>query len=199
LTKNRTDDILTLMAAPKKIDTRQLILDTTEQLIEERQVEAVSLQDIAAKAGISKGTLYYYYTSKQLVLLDLVERYIKNLANDYIKWIEDKEKDTSIKRLIYYVLERGARSKRAKLHIYLINHALRDDRNEVRGKFKELYRNWSDMLRKSIEERIDSEDAAMVADVLLMMIDGILIREMMDDKRYDLMKISELLINKINK
>ncbi|MGI6701908.1 MAG: TetR/AcrR family transcriptional regulator [Christensenellales bacterium] len=187
------------MAAPKKIDTRQLILDTTEQLIEERQVEAVSLQDIAAKAGISKGTLYYYYTSKQLVLLDLVERYIKNLANDYIKWIEDKEKDTSIKRLIYYVLERGARSKRAKLHIYLINHALRDDRNEVRGKFKELYRNWSDMLRKSIEERIDSEDAAMVADVLLMMIDGILIREMMDDKRYDLMKISELLINKINK
>lgn len=199
MTKNRTDDILTLMAAPKKIDTRQLILDTTEQLIEERQVEAVSLQDIAAKAGISKGTLYYYYTSKQLVLLDLVERYIKNLANDYIKWIEDKEKDTSIKRLIYYVLERGARSKRAKLHIYLINHALRDDRNEVRGKFKELYRNWSDMLRKSIEERIDSEDAAMVADVLLMMIDGILIREMMDDKRYDLMKISELLINKINK
>ena len=61
------------MAAPRNIDTKQLIIDSTSRLIEERNVEAVSLQDIATEAGISKGTLYYYYTSKQLVLLDIIE------------------------------------------------------------------------------------------------------------------------------
>jgi len=186
------------MAAPKKIDTRQLILDSTEQLIQERQVEAISLQDIAGKAGISKGTLYYYYTSKQLVLFDLVERYLNNLANDFIIWIENKDKDTSLKRLIYYVLERGAHSERLKTHIYLINHSLRDDRDEVRAKFRDVYKSWSDMLKKTIEERCKEEDAGLIADLLLAIIDGVLIREMMGDTTFDFKKISELLSKNLN-
>lgn len=186
------------MAAPRKIDTRQLILDSTEQLIMERQVEAVSLQDIAKKAGISKGTLYYYYSSKQLVLFDLVKMYLSNLADDFIVWIENKEKDTSLKRLIYYVLERGAHNQRTKMHIYLINHSLRDDNDEVKEKFREMYDQWAEMLKDKIVERNPDEDAALIADILLAILDGVLIREMMGGKSFDLMKIAEFLSRKTN-
>lgn len=185
------------MAAPKKIDTKKLILKSTEKLISKRQVEAISLQDIATAAGISKGTLYYYYTSKQLILFDLVEMYLNNLYNDFIKWIEDKQKDTSLKRLIYYVLERGTHNKRTKMHIYLINHSLRDSNDDVRKKFRDKYNNWSDMLKTKIAERCPDEDAELIADILIALIDGILIREMMDEKTFDFMKIAEFLSKKI--
>lgn len=186
------------MAAPRKTDTRQLILSSTEKLIRERQVESVSLQDIATEAGISKGTLYYYYTSKQLVLFDLVEQYLNNLANDYIVWIENKDKDTSLRRLIYYVLDRGAHSERIKMHIYLINHALRDSNEEVRIKFRDKYNQWAAMLKVTIAERCSDEDAGLIADVLIFIIDGILIREMMDNTTVDVMKISEFLSKRLS-
>lgn len=186
------------MAAPKKIDTKQLILDSTERLIKQRQVEAISLQDIATEAGISKGTLYYYYTSKQLVLFDLVLMYLHNLANDFIVWIENKEKDTSLRRLIYYVLERGAHSERTKMHIYLINHSLQDSNTEVRNKFRDKYIEWKIMLKKTIIERCPEEDADLIAELLLIIIDGILISEMLGDKTIDCMSIAELLSRKIN-
>jgi AcrR family transcriptional regulator len=181
------------MAAPKNIDTRQLILDSTEKLIKERQVEAVSLQDIATEAGISKGTLYYYYTSKQLVLIDLVERYLKSLYHDLIIWVENKDKDTSLHRLLNYVMERGARSERAKLHIYLINHALETNNELVRKKFKDTYNEWSNLLLKKISERYPGEDAETLTDIVITLLDGIMIREMLGETRFDLMKIAEFL------
>lgn len=184
------------MAAPKKIDTKQLILDSTEKLIKDRQVESISLQDIATEAGISKGTLYYYYTSKQLVLFDLVEMYLKNLASDLIVWIENKDKDTSLRRLIYYILERGSLIHRAKMHIYLINHSLRDNNEDVRKKFDNVYAEWAVMLKSTIEERC-SDNSDLLTDIIMAMIDGILIRQLMGDKEYDYMKIAEFLCSKV--
>lgn len=183
------------MAAPRRIDTRQLILDSTEKLIQQRQVEAISLQDIATEAGISKGTLYYYYSSKQLILFDLVLMYLDNLAQDFIEWIGNKDKDTSLKRLVYFVLEKGAHNNRTKMHIYLINHALREGNEDVRKNFRDKYKEWSDMLKKSIEARCDTEDAGLMADLLLAVIDGILIRELMGDNFFDFSKISDFFIN----
>lgn len=185
------------MAAPRKTDTKQLILSSTEKLIQQRQVEAISLQDIATEAGISKGTLYYYYTSKQLILFDLVEMYLDNLATDLIEWIENKEKDTSLKRLIYFVIEKGAHNNRTKMHIYLINHALRDNNEDVRKTFRDKYKEWSNLLKTTIEERCKTDDSELIADLLLAIIDGILIRELMGDNVFDFNKITDFFIKRL--
>ena len=58
-------------------DDRELaILTTAEQLLQHRQLGDISVDDLAKGAGISRPTFYFYYPSKDAVLLTLFERVI---------------------------------------------------------------------------------------------------------------------------
>ena len=59
------------MADPKKYDR---ILDALEQLLIDSNMENISVSDIAAKAGIGKGSIYYYFPSKEAILDALIQR-----------------------------------------------------------------------------------------------------------------------------
>jgi AcrR family transcriptional regulator len=56
-------------------DDRELaILTTAERLLEERALAEISVDDLAKGAGISRPTFYFYFPSKDAVLLTLFER-----------------------------------------------------------------------------------------------------------------------------
>lgn len=185
------------MAAPKKTNTKLLILETAKKLIQDKTVENISLQEICTEASISKGTLYYYYSSKQKLILDLVEYYLEDLAEDLILWIENKDKDTSLKRIIYYVLDKGAHSDRTKVHFYLINNCISLLNEEVRVLFRDKYKEWSMKFKYTLINKLDNqEDAECLANMLLLLIDGILIRELFDDTKVDCNKLA-LFLSKI--
>jgi AcrR family transcriptional regulator len=58
-------------------DDRELaILETAEKLLEERGLAEISVDDLAKGAGISRPTFYFYFPSKDAVLLTLLERVI---------------------------------------------------------------------------------------------------------------------------
>nr|WP_156662679.1 TetR/AcrR family transcriptional regulator [Mycobacterium sp. 1274761.0] len=58
-------------------DDRQLaILETAERLLEERPPTEISVDDLAKGAGISRPTFYFYFPSKDAVLLTLLDRII---------------------------------------------------------------------------------------------------------------------------
>ena len=84
------------MAAPRKDNVKELILDTTEKLLETRKLSDTSLSEIAHTAGISKGTLYYAYKSKNEILFDITDKYLDEQWNDLVRWTEDASKDTSL-------------------------------------------------------------------------------------------------------
>lgn len=50
------------------------ILDALQELMESRDIRSISVSEIAQKAGIGKGSVYYYFPSKNAVLDALVER-----------------------------------------------------------------------------------------------------------------------------
>lgn len=50
------------------------ILDALQKLLEERTIQNISVSDIARKAEIGKGSIYYYFPSKEAILDALVER-----------------------------------------------------------------------------------------------------------------------------
>ena len=64
--------------------------------MEERSFFDISLADIARAARISKGTLYYYYNSRDAILFDLTDRYLQKLSDDLLAWVDNEEKDTSL-------------------------------------------------------------------------------------------------------
>ena len=51
-----------------------LILDALQQLLEDRTIQNISVSDIAKKAGIGKGSIYYYFSSKEAILDELIKR-----------------------------------------------------------------------------------------------------------------------------
>lgn len=59
------------MADMKKYDR---ILDALQQLLLDRTLQNISVSDIAAKAGIGKGSIYYYFPSKDAILDALIRR-----------------------------------------------------------------------------------------------------------------------------
>ncbi|MCI9189331.1 MAG: TetR/AcrR family transcriptional regulator [Lachnospiraceae bacterium] len=50
------------------------ILDALQQLLEDRTIQNISVSDIAKKAGIGKGSIYYYFSSKEAILDELIKR-----------------------------------------------------------------------------------------------------------------------------
>lgn len=51
-----------------------LILDSLQKLLENRRLQTISVSEIAQTAGIGKGSIYYYFPSKDAILEALVER-----------------------------------------------------------------------------------------------------------------------------
>ena len=59
------------MADTQKYDR---ILDALQQLMIDESIQNISVSDIAAKAGIGKGSIYYYFPSKEAILDALIRR-----------------------------------------------------------------------------------------------------------------------------
>lgn len=63
-------------ARPSGDDREAAILATAEQLLEERNFGDISVDDLARGAGLSRPTFYFYFPSKEAVLLALMDRVI---------------------------------------------------------------------------------------------------------------------------
>ena len=53
---------------------RDMILDAMQELMNESSGNAISVSDIARKAGIGKGSIYYYFPSKNDIRAAVIER-----------------------------------------------------------------------------------------------------------------------------
>jgi AcrR family transcriptional regulator len=63
----------------KRPNSREAILDAAEVLASEVGANYMSLDAVAAKAGISKGGLLYQFPSKVALLKGMIERYVERL------------------------------------------------------------------------------------------------------------------------
>lgn len=53
------------------------ILDALQYLLERKDIQTISVNEIAQTAGIGKGSIYYYFPSKDAILEALIERNYK--------------------------------------------------------------------------------------------------------------------------
>ena len=63
------------------MDTKNIILQTALDLFYSKGYDAVGVQEIATKSGITKPTLYYYFGSKLGLLDSLLQEHSKPLLN----------------------------------------------------------------------------------------------------------------------
>ncbi len=61
-------------------DRERAILETAEGLLEERPLSEISVDDLAKGAGISRPTFYFYFPSKDAVVLTIIDRLVAAAA-----------------------------------------------------------------------------------------------------------------------
>jgi len=72
------------------------VLDAALELFIENGFAATRVEDIAKRAGLSKGAVYLYFPSKEAVLAALVQRAIVPIADSALQTLHDYEGDPRI-------------------------------------------------------------------------------------------------------
>lgn len=164
------------MAAPRKDNVKGLIIQAAEELLKTKKLSAISLAEIAASAGISKGTLYYHYKNKDDILFDIMDIYLEEQLQDLLRWTEDSSKDTSLHRLMKYVLERDIATADMRLHFF---YDAMLGNEVIRERLTKRYTEFADIIAQKIETRTQKIDAGYLAWFLLMLSDGLFVHKMM--------------------
>ncbi len=183
------------MAEIKNSKTKEEILKCMQEFIAEGKMESISLADIAARVGISKGTLYYYYSSKELILLDLTMKYLDYMEKYLSHWYSEEHEDKSLVRLIAYIFDRGAHfEERAKMHLYLVTKAFMGN-EKIKEIFKEKYSEWRHKIAKSINRRFENtKNAETLSRLLLLIVDGMIVQEAVGVDDIDCLELAKLLV-----
>ncbi|MEG0547049.1 MAG: TetR/AcrR family transcriptional regulator [Oscillospiraceae bacterium] len=184
------------IAAPRKDNVKDIILNSALKLLETKTISDISLSEIAKNAGVSKGTLYYYYKSKNEILFDIFDCYLEEQWNSLILWTEDKNKDTSVHRLIRYVVERNIAS--ANIRSHLLNDAMFGN-EDMRQKILLRYHDFAKLIAEKICERTNGISSEYLTWLILLVSDGLIIQENLKNDDFDIEKFIDYSINIIKK
>lgn len=172
------------MSELARTERRQQILDATWRCATHKGFRAMSVDEICAEAGLSKGAFYGYFDSKQALLLALLTE--DAAALDQI--VERLESGTlsSVDRLRQFVramLARGDDPARVQVRADLWAEMLTD--RAVRDRFTATVRHRRTLLRVWIERAIADGGlvevpANALAAVLLALADGLVLHGGLD-------------------
>ena len=60
------------------MNTKKLILEKTLKLMIEKQNSLISVREISAATGIATGGIYHYFSNKEEIYNEIIERYYLN-------------------------------------------------------------------------------------------------------------------------
>lgn len=82
------------------LETKHKIIGAARELIAERGISDISVQDITKKAGVAKGSFYTYYDKKEDILSEIAYQNFDALKEKYLK---EREGDFVYKYLTEYM------------------------------------------------------------------------------------------------
>ena len=164
----------------KQANKRQQIIEAAARLIIQKGIDKTSLADIAEEAGISKGSLYYYYASKDELIFDIAQTHINQISENLFSIIEESKGSASWEDMLKILYERIlAAETRGRLHLYLIQQALNG--NELlTERFRKNYQEWNDMIKEGFSKiRPTDTDHTVLSSLIIAALDGFLIQSLL--------------------
>lgn len=103
-----------------------LIMEAAMQLLDRGDIASLTTDAVAAKAGVSIGTLYQYFGNKQAILDALSQREVDAMATRVIKALgaaqDPAEPENRVRRVVQAVM--AAYGGRRRVHRALLEYAL---------------------------------------------------------------------------
>ncbi|HZO05463.1 MAG TPA: TetR/AcrR family transcriptional regulator [Solirubrobacterales bacterium] len=124
-------------------ERERAILATAERLLEERPLSEISVGDLAEGAGISRPTFYFYFPSRDAVLLTLVERMADESASAIASQQDAlAELHTDPRAGIRQALEQSYAAFSSRRAVILAAAELRNSNADANGLWSRVMEGW---------------------------------------------------------
>ena len=134
------------------------ILEAALDLFSQKGYENTKMEEIAKKAELSKGLLYFYFISKEEIFIKIIEEAYDDLLK-YLRTIKDEKINPSAKLLKFIEIEIDFYTKNQKLHNIIVSlkggYTLKDMEEKHKKVFIERHREEVKILETIIEEGIE--------------------------------------------
>ena len=170
-----------------KEEARAAILDAAEQVMAEQGLTATRMEDIAARVGVSVGTLYNYFEDRRQLLQALLEQQAQQLLGQLDAELERGQGEPYRARLhgvLRIILEHTAR------HFRFFTFLVQEDARRPDEQRQSHQRVWSEASARL--ERLGAEgiaqgelradDAAHYPTLLLGMVQSLLWRQLLEHR-----------------
>lgn len=157
---------------------RDKIVKKASELFTKKGVDKTSLAEIASGVGISKGTLYYHFSTKNDLIFSVTELHMEELTNRMLDLLKANNSPENIVVQFYSTMPKAV--TRSRLHIYLLREAVTDS-PQLMKRFQSTYKSWKELLKDSLLKIYPrSEDIDAIVSFIIASIDGLIIQNLLN-------------------
>lgn len=132
---------------------RKRIANHSVKLFEQRGFSETSIQDIVDSVGVTRGTFYYYYASKEALLLDIHLQYITVLLEKQQAILQTvkgfrNQLGEIIALILYDVKHRGAYGR---VYFREMRNLTSEHAENIKGKWEEFRRNIAHVIKGGMQ------------------------------------------------
>ena len=177
---------------------KENILNVATNLITVNGIRNTSLSDIAKTAGISKGTLYYHYSSKDDLIFDIADNHLKIITDAVLDCVYSIESKCSKDDLINIIMGKiSTIGSTGRIHMYLLCEAITGN-EPLRERIKLKYIQWRTTLQEEINKYLheDIDDSEAYSFLIISIVDGLVVQSILKTEEIPFEKIASFLVNK---
>ena len=179
---------------------RRQILDAARHVFSRKGFGATNVSDVAASAGVSQGTIYHYFDSKDDLFMAVFEEWLATSA--YQSYAQSSlTADTAADRLRAFahaaaqMMADSAGFLPVQMEFW--SHMLRND--AIRERFRLVFAGLRTFLGQLIQAGIDSgefrpADAESLAAIAVAVYDGLILQRLADPDSVDWQRASDTLV-----
>ncbi|MCP9228203.1 TetR/AcrR family transcriptional regulator [Bacillus mycoides] len=166
------------MSSPKKTATRNQILMATFECLAEKGTTAITLRDIATKAGITLSLIHYYFPTKEGLLVNatsyVMQKQIKEIQKELSNIQDFSEK---LKNLIFVVHHQFKNSEWRKVYFTLLAAAAWSPK--IMEEIQVLQNQLIDIIQEYVQtSNVEIIDLAAFSRALLASVNGLALQVM---------------------
>ncbi|PKN77376.1 MAG: hypothetical protein CVU52_00700 [Deltaproteobacteria bacterium HGW-Deltaproteobacteria-10] len=187
---------------PDKTSNRTRIIDAAGKLMADKGVKQTTLADIAREAGISRGTLFYYYASKNDLIYDILEKHLSDLTDAIFASLPRRRSSTADLASVLQSALTGIiqDENNGRINLYLLQEAIIDN-SDLKDRFAVKYQTWRELIAGQIARAFgisDSRRLAALGTLLLAMIDGLTIQFLLAPQSVNFPEVAQQMVSMIS-
>ena len=180
------------------METRQRIFNATMELINEKGVENVQIEDISRRANISMGLFYRYYSNVYDVMSGVrsseCDAYYKEVRDKYLIHVRGEEK---LLQFVGYVIDYHKNLNKSELTLSYVTIMTNDNhKNTIVNEERTIYQILAESLNEMKEDGVLGEDILVdtVVHNLCLLIRGTIFEYIINKESFDAVETAKHIV-----